>query len=87
MIGLPEPVKVVVVPPPEGVALTVYKVIALPPSEAGAVNATVNVPSPVETDIFCGAEGVVAGITEPADIVVLPAGLVAVTEISYEMPF
>lgn len=73
---------------PPGAAVTVYFVIAAPPSEAGADQDTVTCPSPAETDVIAGAPGTVAGITESevAEVAPTPIAFVAVTVNVYGVP-
>jgi len=57
VIGLTVPEAVIAEPPAEGVAYTVYEVMALPPFEEGGANATCACPLPAVVDTFCGAPG------------------------------
>ena len=77
VIGLTVPVAVM----PPGLEVTVYKVIGLPPFDAGAVKATVARPPPGVAVPMVGAPGNVAGVTvlELADAVPLPAAFLAIT--------
>ena len=60
VIGLDEPVPVF----PPGFEVTVYPVIAEPPSLTGAVNVTVAWAFPAVADTPVGAPGTVPGVTE-----------------------
>ena len=73
------PVVVAVTPP--GDEMTAYSVIALPPSEAGAVHETVASLSPGVADKLVGASGTPVGVTalEGAELSPVPRELVAVT--------
>ena len=69
-----------------GLDVTVYPVIALPPSEAGAVKATEACASPAVATTLVGAPGAVSttgatGVTavEAAEATELPIALVATT--------
>ena len=64
-----------------GSDVTVYSVIGLPPSEAGAVHETVASLSPGVADKLVGASGtpVVVTALEGAELALVPAALVAVT--------
>jgi hypothetical protein len=77
IIGLAEPVPV----KPPGSEVTVYPVIAEPPSLAGAVNVTVACAFPAVADPIVGAPGTVDGVTalEAALTGPVPLALVAVT--------
>lgn len=57
------------VPPPVGVAVMVYPSIVAPPSELGAVNATVAVASPAEADVMVGWVGATAAIVKVTSFV------------------
>ena len=59
MIGLAVPEAVIGVPPPDGVAVTVYPVMVFPPVEEGGVNVRVTWPAPGARLTPVGAEGVV----------------------------
>ena len=72
VIGLDVPVAVTVVPPPVGVAVTVYDVIALPPLDEGAVKFTVACPLPAIADTLDGKPGTVMICVNVADTVQLP---------------
>jgi hypothetical protein len=63
-------------------------VIGDPPSEAGALNVSDACPEEPSAATFCGAPGVVAGVTvlEGADAGPTPAALVAVTVKVYGVP-
>ena len=87
---VPEPAcdNVAVTPPGEEVAT--YDVIVAPPSEPGAVKATVAVVDPVAVAVpIVGAPGVVRGTTadETVDVAPVPAALVALTRNVYDVPF
>ena len=73
---------------PPGLEVTVYRVIALPPLEAGAVKLTVAWALPGVAEAPVGAPGTVAGVTEfeGADDGPVPAALVAVTVKVYAVP-
>ena len=63
MVPLPAWVKVPV--PPAGYEVAVYKVIGDPPSDEGAVNATVAVVGPVAVAVpMTGAPGTPSGVTD-----------------------
>ena len=64
-----------------GEDVTVYWLIAAPPSDAGAVHDTVACPLPHVTDTPVGAPGTVAGTTalDAPDAEPVPTPLVAVT--------
>jgi hypothetical protein len=83
--GLAVPVAVF----PSGDDVTVYEVIAAPPSDAGGVNDTTACPSPGAADAPGGGPGTVRGVTgaEGADAAPVPAAEVAVTEKVYAVPF
>lgn len=82
--GLDAPVAVL----PSGLEVTVYKVIALPPFDAGAVKLTVAWPLPLVAVPIVGTPGIVAGITllEAAEADPAPTALVAVTVKVYAVP-
>ena len=63
--------------------------IAAPPFDAGALNATDALPSPPVATTAVGADGVVAGVTVllGADAALVPSPLVAVTVKVYAVPF
>jgi hypothetical protein len=84
-IGLAVPVLVF----PSGVEVTVKNVIALPPVDVGAVNATLAWALPGVAVAPVGAPGTVAGVTlaDGADAGPVPAELVAVTVNVYGVPF
>jgi hypothetical protein len=63
VIGLDVPVAVKVVPPPVGVAVTAYEVIALPPLDEGAAKLTVACPLPAVSLTPVGAPGTVIPVT------------------------
>ena len=65
-----------------GEDVTVYSVIALPPVEAGAVNATLAWALPAVATGLVGAPGTVLGVTaaDAAEATEFPAALVATTE-------
>ena len=75
-----DPSEVVVARAP-GLDVTVYWVIELPPSEAGADQITVTWVSPAVAWTFVGASGRAAGVTEleAADAAPVPMAFVAVT--------
>ena len=54
---------------PPGEAVAVYPVIAAPPLELGAVNATVAVPSPADADVMVGWVGATAVIVKLISVV------------------
>jgi hypothetical protein len=64
-----------------GEEVTVYPVMALPPSEAGAVNATLAWALPAVATGLVGAPGTVLGVTaaDATDAREFPAALVATT--------
>ncbi len=66
---------------PPGLDVTVYSVIALPPSEAGAVNVIVACSLPPETLSIVGAPGRVMGVTalDAAEAAPVPIEFVAFT--------
>jgi hypothetical protein len=66
---------------PPGEEVTVYPVMALPPSEAGAVNATLAWAFPAVATGLVGAPGTVLGVTaaDVTDAREFPAALVATT--------
>ena len=67
---------------PSGLAVTVYPVIAEPPSDAGAVqDTTLCAFAPLVPDTLVGRPGVVRGVTEldALDALLVPAAFVAVT--------
>ena len=74
-----ELVPVVLKPPGEDV--TVYLVIALPPSEAGGLNATLACALPAVATGLVGALGTIPGITDPDadEATEFPTALVATT--------
>ena len=73
---------------PPGAAVTVYFVIAAPPSEAGADHDTVTWPSPDTVEVIAGAPGTVAGVTESeaAELAPMPIVFVAATVNVYGVP-
>ncbi len=77
VIGDAEPVPVKL----PGVEVTVYEVMAEPPFEAGAVNATLACPLPAVAETAVGAPGTVYGVTEleAVEAPEVPTPLVAVT--------
>jgi hypothetical protein len=77
VIGLAVPVPVIL----PGVEVTVYKVIAVPPFDAGAVKLTVASKLPAVAATPVGAPGTVTGIMlfDAADAGPVPTALVAVT--------
>jgi hypothetical protein len=74
---------------PPVLEVTVYVVIALPPSDADAVNEIVASPFPAVALTDVGALGTVTGITEfvGLDAVLVPTAFVAVTVNVYVVPF
>jgi hypothetical protein len=76
-IGLDTPLAVI----PPGEEITVYFVIAEPPSEVGAVKTTVAWLSPAVTEVMKGALGGPVGVAvlDEADGTLVPAEFVAVT--------
>ena len=69
---------------PAGLEVTVYEVMALPPSLAGAVQETDAEALPAVAETAVGAPGTVAGATgvtllEGAEAALLPTALVATT--------
>jgi hypothetical protein len=66
---------------PPGDEVTVYDVIAEPPSDAGALKLTLACRSPGVADTPVGAPGTVRGVTaaDGADAAPVPATLVAAT--------
>ena len=72
-----------------GLDVTVYIVIALPPSLAGATNATLAEVFPAVATTPVGAPGTVAGVTadEAADAKELPTAVVASTVKVSTVPF
>jgi hypothetical protein len=66
---------------PSGVEVTMYPVIAAPPSSRGAVKTTVALLSSAVAVPMVGASGTVAGVTlfEAAEAAPVPTLLVAVT--------
>jgi hypothetical protein len=74
-----ELVPVVLKPPGEDV--TVYPVIALPPSEPGALKTTLACAKPAVATGLVGGEGTVLGVTDPdgAEATEFPTALVATT--------
>ena len=66
---------------PPGFEVAVYELMAAPPLEAGAVQATVTEPLPAVTELTVGAPGTVRGVTaaEGAEAGPVPTALVAVT--------
>jgi len=84
-IGLVAPVPV----NPPGEEVTVYPVIADPPFEAGALNATETCAFPKVPTAAVGAPGTVAGVTDAdaEDAEPFPIAFVAVTVNVYAVPF
>jgi hypothetical protein len=78
---------VVAVTPP-GSDVTVYFVIGLPPSEAGAVHETTARTSPGIADTSVGAPGTIAGVTgvDGSEDRLVPLEFVAVTMKVYAVP-
>jgi hypothetical protein len=70
-----------VVDSPPGVEVTVYSVMALPPSEAGAVQEMLALALPAVAVPMVGAPGTVIGVTEleASEAALLPTALVATT--------
>ena len=87
VIGLAVPVTMTGEPLPEGVAVTVYPVTALPPSEEGGENVTVAWALPGAADTLRGAVGIVRGVTETVAEAPGPAALTAHTASVYAVPF
>jgi len=86
VIGLDEPVAVT----PPGLEITVYPIIALPPSEAGAVKLTVACAFPIVAVTPVGVPGAVGcGVTllEASDAEPVPMAFAAVTLNVYAVPF
>jgi hypothetical protein len=86
--GLPAPDAVLL----PGDEVTVYEVIAEPPSDAGGVNVTVACPFPAVAATPVGAPGAVvteAGVTwfDTLDGTLVPAEFVALTVKVYAVPF
>ena len=82
VIGELVPLAVIGVPPPAGVAVTVYPVIAEPPLSTGAVKLTVALPLLPLALIPVGTPGaVIAGVTgaDAVELVPVPTALVATT--------
>jgi hypothetical protein len=73
---------------PPLLAVTVYRVIADPPLNAGVDHVTVALVSPILAATFVGASGAVAGVTEfeALDAVLVPTALLAVTVNVYVVP-
>jgi hypothetical protein len=69
-----------------GEEVTVYPVMVLPPSEAGALNATLACALPAVATGLVGAPGTILGITDPdtAEATEFPAALVATTVKVYD---
>ena len=78
---------VVAVTPP-GSDVTVYSVMGLPPSEAGAIHETTARTSPGIADTSVGAPGTVGVVTEfdPSERALVPMEFVAVTVKVYGVP-
>jgi hypothetical protein len=74
---------------PPGEVVTRYPVIAVPPSETGAVKDTTAIPLPALTETIDGIPGTAAGITalDEADSTLSPTVLVACTVNVYDEPF
>ena len=81
------PVVVAVTPP--GDEITVYSVMALPPSEAGAVHEITARTSSGIADTSVGAPGTVGVVTEfdASEVALVPMEFVAVTVKVYAVPF
>ena len=80
------PVTVALVPvtvalAPAGLELTLYEVMALPPSDEGAVQETVACELPAVAETVVGAPGIVIGVTEldGVEAALEPTALVATT--------
>jgi hypothetical protein len=69
-----------------GEDVTLYPVIVLPPSEEGAINATLAWALPAVATGLVGASGTILGITDPdaAEATEFPAALVATTVKVYD---
>jgi hypothetical protein len=80
VIGELVPLAVIGVPPPAGVAVTVYPVIGEPPLSLGAVKLTVALPLLPLALIPVGTPGAIAGVTgaDAVELALVPAALVAV---------
>ena len=74
---------------PSASEVTVYSVIGLPPSEAGAVHETTARTSPGIADTSVGAPGTVGVVTEfdASEVALVPMEFVAVTVKVYVVPF
>jgi hypothetical protein len=87
------PVIVIGVDPPVAMCpsfeVTVYRVIAEPPFDTGAVNEIVACPFPLAAVTPVGASGTVDGVTEllVLDAILVPTEFVAVTVNVYDTPF
>jgi len=86
IMGLEEPDTTTAADPSDGVAVTVYEVIALPPFEDGGAKVTVNWESPAVTATLCGADGVVIGVEAIVAEGPEPTALTALTAKAYEVP-
>ena len=66
---------------PVGIEVTVYEVMALPPSDEGAVQETVACELPAVAETVVGAPGIVIGVTEldGVEAALEPTALVATT--------
>ena len=71
-----------------GLTVTLYLVMVLPPSEAGADQVTVTWPEAAVAVPIAGGSGTVAGVTEleAAEEALVPTALVAVTVKVYDVP-
>ena len=90
VIGDEVPFAVIAVPPPAGVAVTVYPVIADPPVFVGAEKLTVALPLLPLAEMLVGVPGAVIGdvtADEASDGVPAPTALVALTVYVYATPF
>ena len=89
VIGDEVPFAVIAVPPPAGVAVTVYPVIADPPVFVGAAKLTVALPLLPLAEILVGTPGAIgAGVTadDALEAVPVPTELVATTVKVYAVP-
>ena len=86
VMGLLAPVAVTGVPGLGGVAVTVYPVTGLPPSEEGGEKETVACESPEAAETLWGAEGVVWGVAATVAEGPVPAALIALTANVYAVP-
>ena len=89
VIGDEVPFAVIAVPPPAGVAVTVYPVIADPPVFVGAEKLTVALPLLPLAEMLVGTPGAIgAGVTadDALEAVPVPTELVATTVKVYAVP-